>query len=164
MVIDNPPHFKRVTIVRCNLSLMTAIVCDCRSFSDNIVVCGGIFNKYIAANLLEYLTVKNRDVLEFESEFECCRNPTVRQIYRLVVCMSRCGPSVCVWSVGCPDIRGGRSTQWGDWQVFPWHAGAAQWYHVWDPCTRGQVQASHSLAMIWYIQSVSQCLCALQSV
>jgi len=45
MVIDNPLRFKRVTIVRCNLSLMTAIVCDCRSFSDISVVCGGIFNK-----------------------------------------------------------------------------------------------------------------------
>jgi len=29
-----PPHLKYVTTVPCNLSLITALVCDCRSFSD----------------------------------------------------------------------------------------------------------------------------------
>jgi len=62
-----PPHFKYVTTVPCNLSLITALVCDCRSLSDISVSqgsavthmrCGGIFSKHFAANLLENRTVK----------------------------------------------------------------------------------------------------------
>ena len=65
-----PPHVKYVTTVpRCNLSLLTALFCDSRSFSDTNVSQdsvaihrpmkrGGIFNKSLAANLLENLTVK----------------------------------------------------------------------------------------------------------
>ena len=57
-------HDKYVTTVLCNLSLITALVCDYRSFSDINVSqgsvatrmrCGGIFNKYFAANLPENL-------------------------------------------------------------------------------------------------------------
>ena len=53
--------------VPCNFLLITALVCDCRSFSDIDVSqgsvathmrCGGIFNEYFAANLLENLTAK----------------------------------------------------------------------------------------------------------
>jgi len=63
-----PPHLKYVPTVPCNLSLITALVCDCRSFSDISVSqgsvamhtrCGGTFNKYFTANLLENLTAKN---------------------------------------------------------------------------------------------------------
>jgi len=62
-----PPHLKYVTTVPCNLSLITALVCDCRSLSDISVSqgsavthmrCGGIFSKHFAANLLENRTVK----------------------------------------------------------------------------------------------------------
>jgi len=62
-----PPHLKCVTTVRCNLSLITALVCKWRSFFDVDVsqgsaaihiTGGGIFNKYFAANLLENLTMK----------------------------------------------------------------------------------------------------------
>jgi len=51
-----------------HLSLITALVCDSRSFSDisvsqgsvaTHVRCGGLFNKQFAANLLENQTVKN---------------------------------------------------------------------------------------------------------
>ena len=67
LLIDNPPHLKYVTTVPCNLSLSTTLVGDCRSFSDvdapqgSVVMqrrCGGIFNKYSVANLLDNLTVK----------------------------------------------------------------------------------------------------------
>jgi len=49
------------------ISLITALVCDCRLFSDANVSqgsaathmrCGGVFNKYFPANLLKNLTVK----------------------------------------------------------------------------------------------------------
>ena len=48
-----PPHLINVTTVPCNLSLITALLCDCRSFSDINVSqgsvathtrCGGDFN------------------------------------------------------------------------------------------------------------------------
>ena len=67
-VIDNPPHLKYATTVPCNLSLITALVGDCRSFSVIIVLqgsvathkrCSGIFSKYFAATLLDNLSVKN---------------------------------------------------------------------------------------------------------
>jgi len=66
-LLTAPPHLEYVTTVLCNLSLITALVCDCHSFSDISVSqrsvathmkCGGMFNKFIAANLLENLTVK----------------------------------------------------------------------------------------------------------
>jgi len=64
-----PPHLKYVTTVPSNIhvSLITALVHNCRSFSDIIVSqgnvathmrCSGIFNKHFAANLLENLKVK----------------------------------------------------------------------------------------------------------
>jgi len=62
-----PPHLKHVTTLPRNLSLITSTVCDCRSLSDITVshgsvathmTCGGIFNKYFAANLLENVRVK----------------------------------------------------------------------------------------------------------
>ena len=55
-----PPHLKYVTTAPCNLSLIAALVCDCRSFSDVNVSqgsvathmrCSGISNKLVAANL-----------------------------------------------------------------------------------------------------------------
>jgi len=58
---------KYVTTVPCNLSLIIALVCECCSSSDvkfsqgSVVThmrCGGVFNKYFAANLLENQTVK----------------------------------------------------------------------------------------------------------
>ena len=61
------PHLKCVTTVPSNLSLITALVCDCRSFSEVNVSrgsiamhmrCGGLFSKHCAANLMENLTVK----------------------------------------------------------------------------------------------------------
>ena len=67
MVIGNPPHLTYVTTVPCYLSLITTLVGDCRSFSDINVPqcsvathmrCGGMFNKYFAANLLENLSEK----------------------------------------------------------------------------------------------------------
>ena len=66
-LLTAPPHLEYVTTVLCNLSLITALVCDCHSFSDiNVsqgsvathMKCGGIFNKFIAANILENLTVE----------------------------------------------------------------------------------------------------------
>jgi len=65
--IDNLPHLKYVTAVPCNLSLITTLVGDCRSFSDINVSqgsvathmrCGEIFTKYFVANLLENLAAK----------------------------------------------------------------------------------------------------------
>jgi len=62
-----PPHVKYVTTVPRNLPLITASLCDGRSFPTfNVsqgsvathVRCGGIFNKHLAANLLENLAVK----------------------------------------------------------------------------------------------------------
>ena len=62
-----PPHLKYVTTVPCNLSLISASVCNCRLFSDISVSrgsvathmrCGEIVNKFLAAYLLENLTVK----------------------------------------------------------------------------------------------------------
>ena len=59
-----PPHLKYVTTVPSNIhvSLITALVHNCRSFSDIIagnaathMRCGGIFNKHSAANLPENL-------------------------------------------------------------------------------------------------------------
>ena len=62
-----PPQLKYVTTVPCNLWLITALVCNCRSFSRKINVsqgsvathmrCGGTFNTFLL-NLLENLTVK----------------------------------------------------------------------------------------------------------
>ena len=62
------PHLNYVTAVPCNLSLITALVCDCRSLSYIIVSrgsaakhmkCAEIFSKKnFAANLLENLKVK----------------------------------------------------------------------------------------------------------
>ena len=66
-LLTAPPHLEYVTTVLCNLSLITTLVCDCHSFSDiNVsqgsvathMKCGGIFNKFIAANILENLTVE----------------------------------------------------------------------------------------------------------
>jgi len=66
VVIDSLPHLKYISTVPCNLSLITTLVCDCRSFCDVNVPqgsvathtrCGGI-NKHFAANLLQNLTVK----------------------------------------------------------------------------------------------------------
>ena len=34
LVVDNPPRLKNVTTVPCNLSLITTLAGDCRSFSD----------------------------------------------------------------------------------------------------------------------------------
>ena len=56
------PHLRYVTTVRCNLSLVTSLVCDFHAFSGTNVLqgsaathmrCGGIFNKYFAANKLK---------------------------------------------------------------------------------------------------------------
>jgi len=33
-LLKMPKHLKYVTTVPCNVSLITALVCDCRSFSD----------------------------------------------------------------------------------------------------------------------------------
>ena len=59
-----------------HLSLITALVCDSRSFSDisvsqgsvaTHVRRGGLFNKQFAANLLENQTVKNFSLSDWET-------------------------------------------------------------------------------------------------
>ena len=83
LVTEIPPHLKYVTSVPCNLLLITVLVCNCRSFSDVNVSqgsvathmrCGGICNKYFAANLLENLIVK-----KFENWLRINRGATINQ-------------------------------------------------------------------------------------
>ena len=59
-----PPNLEYVTTILVNLSLITALVCDCHLFSNiNVsqgcaqmhMMCRGIFHKYFAAYLLKNL-------------------------------------------------------------------------------------------------------------
>ena len=59
------PYLKYVITLPCTLSLITTTVCYCRSFPTLMfqkvamhTKCGEIFNKHVAANILENLTVK----------------------------------------------------------------------------------------------------------
>ena len=64
-LLEIPPQLKYGIIVPCN-SLITALACDCRSFSDINILQGNVathevrwdFNKNFAENLPENLTVK----------------------------------------------------------------------------------------------------------
>jgi len=65
--LNNPPHFKRVATVPCDVSLITMHVSDCRWFSDinvsggnvaTLVRCARTVGDYFTANLVVNLSVK----------------------------------------------------------------------------------------------------------